>query len=164
MKVYIKRNNIQVELIRFRKKIATLLMSETLKWEYTFATDVLIAIRDGSPLVCRAPDVSEHSHFGTCHIGKSTIRDCTTAIFQFTTYMQFAWKVGTSANSALIRYYLLRLKLFSSPRDREWTNRLVEEKNVKLLCQIKLVHNFNHCTFGEKKCFKNVSTSNSSWN
>ena len=57
---------------------------------------MLIAIRDEAPLVCRAPgapDVSEHCHFGTCHI-------------------------GTSANSALIRYYLLRLKLSSSTRDR----------------------------------------------
>ena len=60
----------EVELIRFRKKIATLLTFETLKWEYTFATDVLIAIRDESPLVCRAlgaPDVSEHSHDSGLH-------------------------------------------------------------------------------------------------
>ena len=42
MKVYIKRNNMQMELIqliRFRKKIASLLTFETLKWKYT--TDVL---------------------------------------------------------------------------------------------------------------------------
>ena len=51
MKVNIERGNIQVEIIRFRK-IATLLTLETLKWEYTFATDVLIAIRDESPLIC----------------------------------------------------------------------------------------------------------------
>ena len=31
-KVYIARNNIHVELIRFRKKIAILLTLETLKW------------------------------------------------------------------------------------------------------------------------------------
>ena len=82
-------------------KIATLLTFETLKWEYTFATDVLIAIRVESPPVCRAPgapDVSEHSHFVTCHIGKSTIRDCTTALFQVTMYRQFARKVGTSVD------------------------------------------------------------------
>ena len=36
----IEMNNIQVELIRFRKQIATLLTLETLKWEYTFTTDV----------------------------------------------------------------------------------------------------------------------------
>ena len=116
MKVYIKRNNIQVELIRFRKKIATLLTFETFKWEYSFATNVLIAIRDEAPMVCRgpcAPDVSEHSHFGTCHIGTSTIRDCTTALFQVTMYRQFTRKVGTSA----IHYHLLRLKLSSSTRD-----------------------------------------------
>ena len=73
-------------------------------------------------MVCRGPcgpDVSEDSNFGTCHIGTSTIRDCTTAPFQVTMYRQFARKVGAGANSALIRYYLLRLKLSSSTRDRE---------------------------------------------
>ena len=64
-----------------------LLTFETLKWESTFGTDMLIASRDESPLVCRAADVSGHSHIGTCHIGTchigtchigtSTIRDCT---------------------------------------------------------------------------------------
>ena len=66
---------------------------------------MLIAIRDESPLVCHAPDVSEHSNFGTCHIGTSTIRDCTTALVKVAMYRQFARKVGTSANSALICYY-----------------------------------------------------------
>ena len=75
---------------------------ETLKkWKYTFATNVLIVTRDESPLVYRAPDASEHSHFGTCHIGTSTIRDCTTALIQVTMYRQFARKVGTSANKAV---------------------------------------------------------------
>ena len=86
-------------------------------------TDVLIAIRDESPLVCRVPgarDVSEYSHFGTCHIGTSMNRDGTTALFQVTVYRQIARKVGTSANSALIHSYLLRrLKLSSSTRDSE---------------------------------------------
>ena len=103
-------------------------MFESLKWEYTFATDVLIGIRDESPLVCRAtgaPDVSEHSHFGTCHIRTCTIQDCTTALFQVTIYRQFIRKVGTSANSALICYYLLCLKLSSSTCDHVRTNRLV---------------------------------------
>ena len=53
MKVYIERNNIQVELIRFRKKIAILLPLETLKWENFCDRRVyeigLIAIRDVSP-------------------------------------------------------------------------------------------------------------------
>ena len=44
MKMFIERNNIQVELIRFRKKIATLLTLVTLKWEYTFATDVFMKL------------------------------------------------------------------------------------------------------------------------
>ena len=72
---------------------------------------MLIVYRDEAPLVYCAPDASEDSHFGTFHIGTSTIRDCTTALFQVTMYRQFARKVGTSANSALIRYYLRRLKL-----------------------------------------------------
>ena len=89
---------------------------ETLKWKYTFATNVLIVIRDESPLVYHAPEsASEHSHFGT-----STIEGCTTALFQVIMYRQFARKVGT--NSALIRYYLLRLKMSSSTRDSEWTS------------------------------------------
>ena len=123
MKLYIARNNIQAELIRFRKTLATLLPFGNLKctWKYTFATDVLIAIRDESPLFYRAPgtpDVSEHSHFGT-YIGTSTIWDCTTALFQVPMYRQFARKVGTSTNSAIIRYDLPRLKLSSWTRDRE---------------------------------------------
>ena len=77
MKVYIERNNIQVIFIRFRK-IATLQTLETLKWDYTFATDVLIAIRYKSPLVQGAtggaPDVSGRDHFGTRHFGTFSIR------------------------------------------------------------------------------------------
>ena len=34
-----------------------------------------------------------------------------TALFHVTMYRQYARKVGTSANSALIRYYLQSLKL-----------------------------------------------------
>ena len=34
-----------------------------------------------------------------------------TALFHVTMYMHYARQVGTSANSALIRYYLPRLKL-----------------------------------------------------
>ena len=40
--------------------------------------------------------------------------DLSTALFHVTMYRQFARKVGTSANSAIIRYYLPRLKLSSS--------------------------------------------------
>ena len=61
-----------------------------------------IVTRDESPLVYRAPGVSEDSQFGTFHFGTSTIRDCTTAICQVTMYRQFARKVGTRANSSLI--------------------------------------------------------------
>ena len=37
--------------------------------------------------------------------------DLSTALFHVTMYRQYARKVGTSANSAQIRYYLPRLKL-----------------------------------------------------
>ena len=38
---------------------------ETLKWKYSFATNVLIVTRDESPLVYRVPEsTSEHIHFG----------------------------------------------------------------------------------------------------
>ena len=53
MKMYIERNNIHVELIRLRRKIATLLPAETLKLENFCDRRVyeigLIAIRDVSP-------------------------------------------------------------------------------------------------------------------
>ena len=64
-----------------------------------------------SPLVYRAPLVSEDSNF-----------DRSTALFQVSMYRQFARKVGTGANSALIRYYLPRLKLSSSTRVSEGAN------------------------------------------
>ena len=51
---------------------------------------------------------SEHSHFGTCHIGTSTILD------------QF----GQIATSTLIRCSSRRLWLARSTRDREWTKLL----------------------------------------
>ena len=72
---------------------------------------MLILIRDESPLVYREPVASEDSNF-----------DCSTALFHVTMYMQFARKVGTSANLALIRYYLPRLKLSISTRVSEGTN------------------------------------------
>ena len=72
---------------------------------------MLIVTRDESPLGYRAPDVSEDSKL-----------DCSTALFQVPMYKQFARKVGTTANSAIIRYYLPRLKLSSSTRDSEGTN------------------------------------------
>ena len=53
--------------------------------------------------VYRAPFISEDSNF-----------DLSTALFHVTMCRQFARKVGTSANSALIHYYLPRLKLSSS--------------------------------------------------
>ena len=77
----------------------------------SFATNVIILTRDESPLVYRALVVSEYSNF-----------DLPTALFHVTMYRQFARKVGTSANSALIRYYLPRLKLSSSTRVSEGTN------------------------------------------
>ena len=72
---------------------------------------MIILTRDESPLVYRALVVSEDSNF-----------DLSTALLHVTMYRQFARKVGTSANSALIRYYLTRLKLSSSTRVSEGTN------------------------------------------
>ena len=92
-KVYIASNNIHVEIIRFHT-IATLVTFETRHQR-----------------VYRAPVASEDSHF-----------DLSTALFHVTMYRQFARKVGTSTNSALIRYYLPRLKLSSSTRVSEGTN------------------------------------------
>ena len=57
---------------------------------------MLIVTRDESPLFYRALEASEDSNF-----------DCSTALFKVTMYRQFALKVDKSANSALIRYYLL---------------------------------------------------------
>ena len=70
-----------------------------------------ILTRDESPLVYRAPFVSEDSNF-----------DCSTALFHVAMYRQFTRKVGTSANLALICYYLSRLKLSSSTHVSEGTN------------------------------------------
>ena len=52
MKEYIERNNMQIELIRFRKKIDFLTM-ETSKWEYTFATDVFTKLGSLVSMTCR---------------------------------------------------------------------------------------------------------------
>ena len=98
-------------------KFATLITFETLKWN---ATNVLIVTRDESPLVYRALEsasehtysfrsASEHSDFETYHIGTSTIRDCTTALFQVTVYRQFARK-----EQAPIRLYLLLFTPFKT--------------------------------------------------
>ena len=74
-------------------------------------TNVIILTRDESPLVHCTLVVSEDSNF-----------DLSTALCHVTMYRQFARKVGTSDNSALIRYYLPRLKLSSSTRVSEGTN------------------------------------------
>ena len=75
MKVYIERNNIQVELIRFRKNSDFIAVGNVEVGIY-FHDRRLIAIRDDSPLVCSgaAPDVSAHGHFGRCHFGTYSIR------------------------------------------------------------------------------------------
>ena len=110
-KVYIAPNNIHVEMIRFRNKLAALMTFLSFKWKKSFATNVIILTRDESPLVYRGAVVSEDSNF-----------DLSSALLHVTMYRQFARKVGTSANSALIRYYLPRLKLSSSTRVSEGTN------------------------------------------
>ena len=65
----------QVELIRFRKTISTLLTLETFKLEYTFAIDVFTKLGSFLSVTCRhcyvqgASYVSGHDHFGTNHFG-----------------------------------------------------------------------------------------------
>ena len=55
--------------------------------------------------------------------------DLSSALFHVTMYRQYAGKVGTSANSALIRYYFPRLKLSIAIISRKRGNeRLVVEK------------------------------------
>ena len=102
-------------------KLATLMTFEMLKWKYTFVTNVLIVTRDESPLVYRAPEsASEHSHFGPLRniVISGQARFGTAQLHYFKLlYRQCARKVGTSANSALIRYYLLHLKLSGSTRE-----------------------------------------------
>ena len=70
-----------------------------------------LAVKIRQVLVYRALVVSEDSNF-----------DLSTALFHVTTCRQFARKVDTIANLALIRYYLPRLKLSSSTRVSEGTN------------------------------------------
>ena len=78
---------------------------------------MIILSRDESPLVYLVPVFLKDSNF-----------DLSTALFHVTMYRQFTRKVGTSANSALIRYYLPRLKLSSSTRVSEGTNAQCSEK------------------------------------
>ena len=86
-----------------------------------------VARRTFRDIVTSGHVISEHVISGHVISGQARFR---TALFQVTMYRQFARKVGTSTNSPLIRYYLLRLKLSSSTRDcdYEWTNRLVHYK------------------------------------
>ena len=95
---------------------------ETLKWKYTFATKVLIVTRDESPLVYRAPESPLRNIVISGHVLSGQARFGTADLHYFKLHRQFARKVGTSSNSALICYYLLRLKLSSSTHDSEWTN------------------------------------------
>ena len=61
--------------------------------------------------------------------------DLSTALFHVTMYRQFARKVDTIANSALIRYYLPRLKLSSSTLAlaRERTPSYLKIKESKII-------------------------------
>ena len=79
MKVYIERNNMQVELIRFRKKLATLLTLETLKWEYGFANAVFTIL--GSLL----SGTNRHCSV----LGRRTFRDMTTSVHAILGHIQF---------------------------------------------------------------------------
>ena len=67
-KVFIARNNINVEIILFRKKLVTLFTFETLKWKPTFATAVLIAIRTFRNIVSSGQVISGHTLFGSAQL------------------------------------------------------------------------------------------------
>ena len=87
---------------------------------------MLIATRNESPLVYRAPDGSENSNVGTFHIGTSTILDCTTAFFEapirlkfVTIYFVYNWlarlAIASGRTSSLINYnWCASLDLFVS--------------------------------------------------
>ena len=113
-KVHIARNNIHVELIRFRKKIAILLILETLKWELGPIVLRLLCLRNWAHCypgrvatvlswwrrTFRDMTTSVHSHFGISHISRQA--RFRTVLFQVTMYRQFARKVGPSANTTFV--------------------------------------------------------------
>ena len=80
-------------------------------------SDILSRIRNSTTtgstvrVVYRGPFMSEDRSF-----------DLSTALFHVTMFRQYARKVGTSANSALIRYYLPRLKLSKALLSRKRGN------------------------------------------
>ena len=82
-----------------------------------------------------------------------------TALFHITMYRQYARKVGTSANSALIRYYLPRLKLSIALLSRRRGDERLVVANVnfvKLFSNIYL-SDFEHVVFrafivGHSRC------------
>ena len=75
--------------------------------------------------------------------------DLSTALFHVTMYRQYARKVGTSANSALIRYYLQRLKLSIALLSRKRGNERLVVLNVNTHCHNipHIVHNFVFSTW-----------------
>ena len=99
MKVYIARNKILCGNNTIPYKLASLVTFESLRWKYSFATTwSFLPVMSHHWFI--APVVPEDSNF-----------DLSTALFHVTMYRQFARKVGKSANSAQIRYYLPRLTL-----------------------------------------------------
>ena len=91
-------------------------------------SDILSRIRNSTTtgsavrVVYRGPFMSEDRSF-----------DLSTALFRVTMYRQYARKVGTNANSALIRYYLPPLKLSIALLSRKRGNeRLVFQINMSL--------------------------------
>ena len=81
-KVYIARNNIHVELIRFRKYIAILLTLETLKCEL-------------GPIVSRLPCLRNWAHYYPGRVAtvlcwwRRTFRDMTTSVHAISGHIQF---------------------------------------------------------------------------
>ena len=112
--------SVQMELIRLGKNSVFIDI-----WNFEVEIYDRRAIRAEAPLACGGPcgpDVSEDSHFGTCHIGTARFggqQNCTISSYYVQTVRtESRYKRQFGYNSLLFR-----LKLFSSTRDREWTNR-----------------------------------------
>ena len=95
---------------------------ETLKWKYTFATNVLIVTRDESPLVYSVPDASEQSFQDMSYWDKhdSGLHNCTISSYYVKavrTESRYKCQFGSNLISNL-----LYLKLSSSTRDNEFTH------------------------------------------
>ena len=118
-KVYIARNNIHLEIIRFHFQISD--FSDIWNFEVNIYFRSLLPVMSRHWSIARRMlrkiVISGHFISGQAWFGTEQLH-----YFKLLCTGSSHGKASTSANSALIRYYLLRLKLSSSTRDSEWTN------------------------------------------